>query len=169
MRAEERQGKLQLWQKPFEWLSKGTQRPCWAGCHWMAAGSSLGHLWLWLSWENPWLCPTSSLCARSQCWGGGGAVVAAAQWWWRGGHPRCPCLGCSGGSHPLHPGRGCQDGGRLCEVWPRGLIMPPRAAVPGGKFPILPDSQKSGGFSPGSAVSAHASFLPQPTNLALGS
>lgn len=39
------------------------------------------------------------------------------------------------------------DGGRPCKVWLRGLAVPSHAAVLGGKFPILPASQKSGEVS----------------------
>lgn len=39
------------------------------------------------------------------------------------------------------------DGGTPCKVGLRGLAVPSHAAVLGGKFPILPASQKSGEVS----------------------
>lgn len=119
----------------------------WAGHCWLAAGSALGHPWPWLNWETPWLCPASGLCAMSWCWSIGGGTVVASRWRRHGGHVCHPGLGCARVSHPAVPWEVLPDGGRPCEVWPRGLTVPSHAAVPGGKFPISLGSQKSGEVS----------------------
>lgn len=108
-----------------------------AGCCWLAASSSLGHLGPRPSREAPWLCPASGLCEGAA----GGAVAV-------GWLPSChPGPRRHGGSRVPAAPEVLPDGGTPCKVRLRGLAVPSHAAVLGGKFPILPASQKSGEVS----------------------
>lgn len=78
---EERQGIPDCGRSPLNGTAKGLRGQ--AGCCWLAASSSLGHLGPRPSRETPRLRPASGLCAWSQ-WRGGGSGMAAIMSSWPG-------------------------------------------------------------------------------------
>lgn len=154
--AEEKQGKPRLWQKPLEQLSKGAQRPGWVPL----AGSWLGPGVPGASTEpgNPPAAPGfRPLCQEP----------VPGRWRGRGGAAAI-CVAPARAASPV--GREAPpDGGRPCEVWPRGTGRPlPRSPAGREISDAAAFPEVGAGFRAGSAVWAHASFPAQPANLALG-
>lgn len=98
---EERREFLTVQRPPISGTAKGLRGR--AGCRWLAATSSLGHLGPRPSRETPRLRPASGLCEGA----GGGAVAAG---WLPSCHPGPVCLQpercCRMAGHHARPGRG---------------------------------------------------------------